>query len=457
MRDEPHVAPNVRRAVDFFVQADLSHLLKLMRDKYIEVGQIGGQVTITESTPQQRRELASFLGKPSYVGETFKVRLRDMDNALQQSGFACTIVDVLQALTPQQPLVTRKERRVAHAIEQTAFHESLQALLTQIPTNARAYQWLVHGQHGIEWLYTRYKNLSHQEQEQQLQSVHLVVHALSLLPDPDTPERLALFAQRISGNPHALDTGTTVGRLFLLALQDLASDTPQSARGEEEQEPVQPSQSRMQEVRLYARFGLLVDTISSRVAAYNLGGATFLNGETDQFVEVAGQRVLLLPLRQIYEWRSVTPMYKNIYVFENPQVFEEVVEQLPHGREMPSLICTSGWPGVAALLLLDLLLSQSPDNTLYYSGDFDLKGLQIAAYLLSRYPERITMWHTDPHGYEIALHNGGIQAKPKELELLDTLPDVFATLVKAIQARGMWAYQEGVTKLLCEDILREVT
>lgn len=460
MTNGQHVAPNVRRAVDFFAQAGLSYLLELMREKYIEVGQVGGQVVIAKSTPQQRRELASFLGKPSYTGETLKVRLRDVDSALQKSGFACTLFDVLQAIAPQEQLVTRKERRVAHNTHQSAFHEALQALLTQVTPDSRAYQWLVHGQHGIEWLYTRYKNLPRQEQEQQLQLVQFVLHALSQLPDAHSPERLALLAQRVSGNPHALDTGTATGRLFLLALQDLATTTTQSMSAEEDEDKHElpsMSQSRIQEVLLYASFGLLVDTISSNVAAFNIRGATFRNGDTDQLVEVAGQRILLLPLRQIREWQSVTPTQQRIYVFENPQVFEEVVEQLPRQREMPSLICTSGWPSVAALLLLDLLLAQSPDNTLYYSGDFDLKGLQIAAYLLFHYPRRCTMWHIDPDAYEIASQNGGIVAKTNELDLLDTLPDVFATLIERIRERGMWAYQEGVTRVLIEDVLRKAT
>lgn len=454
MTDEQHVVPNVQRAVDFFAQADLLHLLALMRDKYIEVGQIGGQVVLTKAMPQQRRELASFLGKPSYTGETLKVRLRDVDSALQKSGFACTLLDVLQALAPQQQLVTRKEQRAAHAVQQTAFHDALQALLRQVAPDLRAYQWLAQGQHGIEWLYTRAKNASEQEQEQQLQLVRFVAQALSQLPDGDAPERLALFAQRVCGNPHALDTGTAAGRLFLLALQDLASDATQSVNSGEEHEllSAQASQSRIQEVHLYARFGLLVDTISSSVAAFNIRSATYHSGESDSFVGVAGKRVLLLPLRQLREWRAVVPAQKILYVFENPQVFEEVIEQLPREEKTPTLICTSGWPSVAALRLLDLLLAQSPDNTLYYSGDFDLKGLQIAAYLLARYVGRCRLWHIDHNAYETALYNGGIAARPNDLALLNTLPDAFTELVKAIQGRGMWAYQEGIARLLIADV-----
>ena len=455
MTDGQRIAPEVQKAMHFFAQANLLHLLELMREKYIEVGQVGGQVVLSESTPQQRRELASFLGKSPYTGETLKIRLRDMDSALQHSGFACTLIEVLQALTPDQLLETRKERRATQAVQQNAFHEALQALLTQVTSDTYAHQWLSQGQHGLEWLYTRSKNASTQEQAQQLQLVHFVMQALSQLPGENKPERLALFAQRISGNPHALDITTQAGRLFLLALQDLASITTQPVNSEEELSVAQTAPSRIQDMRLYARFGLLVDTISSNVAVYNVYKAVGYDNKSDALIEAARKRVLLLPLRQVQEWQQVTPTQRIIYIFENPQVFEEVVEQLshhPHQSETPSLVCTSGWPSVAALMLLDLLLAQSPDNTLYYSGDFDLKGLQIAAYLLARYPGRCKLWQMDANAYEMALQNGGISAKVNELSLLDTLPDAFTALVKRMQEREMWAYQEGIVQILCDDV-----
>jgi hypothetical protein len=42
------------------------------------------------------------------------------------------------------------------------------------------------------------------------------------------------------------------------------------------------------------------------------------------------------------------------------------------------------------LTLIDLLQATSHANHLHYSGDFNIKGLQIAAYLLERYPNAAT-------------------------------------------------------------------
>ena len=445
---------SVQRAVAFFTSVGLTRLLERLREKYIEVGDVGGQVVIADSTANERRELASFLGKAPFQSEAIKVRLRDVDATLRQSGFACTLPDVLRAFRPEQPLVTRKEQRAVHTTHQADFRAALQRVVSHVDEGTRAYLWFTQGQHGVEWLYTRNKNSLKDEQEQQLRVVQHVADALNALPTLEKPERLALFAQRISGDPHALDTDTSAGRLFLLALSDLANMSKNVYQDRDEQKEVipLPSQDRIQELRLYAGVGLRVDTISSYVAVFHLFEAIDHKGQVDTLSHAGRNRVLLLPLRQIVEWQAIVPAQHFIYVCENPQVFEEVVEQHKDEGKLPTVICTSGWPSVAALLLLDLLLEQSADNMLYYSGDFDIKGLQIATYLIARYPERCHLWRFDSDAYTVALQHGGVTASANELAMLDTLPPVFAELVSAMQERGMWAYQEGITGLLARDV-----
>ncbi len=74
--------PNVQKAVEFFQQAGLARLLAKLREKYVELGKVGGQVVLEDSTTGERREIASFLGKPPYRDITIKVRLVDVDKAL---------------------------------------------------------------------------------------------------------------------------------------------------------------------------------------------------------------------------------------------------------------------------------------------------------------------------------------------------------------------------------------
>ena len=470
-------AADVQRAVAFFQQANLSRLLEKLREKYIELGRVGGQITLEDATPGERREIASFLGKAPYRETEIKVRLVDVDRALRQSGFACELPDLLNAFFPGKPLVTRPQQRAMRAIHEADFRAALASIAIELPEDSRGRHWLLHGQHGQDWLFSHYKNEPAEEQERQFNMVRYVVSALDQLPSSRSPERLALFAQRISGDPHTFDPDRAEGRLFRHALIDLVGLSDEASPLERVPLP-----------DLYANAGLLVDTISSNVAVFNLAGAIYHNGILDPLPQAAGERVLLLPLRQLLEWQSAQPATGDIYVFENPQVFEEVIAGLTRsnsGRTLPTLVCTSGWPSTAAIILLDLLLAPQQDfdlpgqqqapqqddrkggpydtspaqvqevaNQLYYSGDFDLAGLKIATYLVERYPGRCHLWRFDPESYVKALHDKGVPANPADLAALSNLPGVFAPLVAVMQKKGKWAYQEGITRLLLEDVGR---
>ena len=124
--------PNVQRAVAFFAQAGLSRLLTQLREKYIHVGQVGGQVLLENSTPSERREIASFLGKPPYRDASLKIKLTDIEKAISHS-FGCTLPDVLAAFFPDQPLVTRQEQRATRSRHQADFHTQLLSIATELP------------------------------------------------------------------------------------------------------------------------------------------------------------------------------------------------------------------------------------------------------------------------------------------------------------------------------------
>ncbi len=438
---EPRNQPNVQKAVSFFTQAGLSRLLIKVREKYIERGQVGGQVILEDSTAGERREIASLLGKSPSQERAMKVRLIDIDTALKESGFACTLPDLLGAFFADQPLITRPEKRAAHLLHQHNFQADLQAITSSHPSASRGRRWLEQGSHGLEWLFSRYKNASREEQERQLSTIRYVANVLDQLPGSATPQRLALFAQRTSGDPHKLDPDQAAGRLLLLALNDLSSTSPST-----------PPQDRAQELRLYSDVGLLTDTISSLVAVFHLASAIDRNGSLDPWVQAAGERVLLLPMRQILAWSGARPSRSDIYVIENPQVFEEVIEGLRGEKPWPTVICTAGWPSVAALTLLDMLLAASPDNHFYYSGDFDLKGLQIAAHLQAHAPKRGYLWQMDSAAYATALQTDGVPAQANELAQLQALPSIFAPLVAKMQEKKKWAYQEGIARLLLASI-----
>jgi uncharacterized protein (TIGR02679 family) len=67
-------------------------------------------------------------------------------------------------------------------------------------------------------------------------------------------------------------------------------------------------------------------------------------------------------------------------VFENPSVVALALARF--GDRCPPIVCTSGWPSSAGILLLRGL--SHAGTRLHYHGDFDGEGLRIAANVVAR-------------------------------------------------------------------------
>lgn len=461
---------NLERAVAFFREPVWSRLLTALYDKYMQQGDARGQVTLRACTAEEQREIARFLRQRIPPHSDVTIRLADFQTALNESGFACDLRALLTAYFPERPQITRPELREQRAATQQRFSAALAALADELPDDSAGKRWLLSGAHGRDAIFRRYKHESPEAQGQLLRHLRIVVDGLNHLPIPPTFERLSLFAQRLSGDPHFFDTQTVTGRLFLRALMDLArsgnpampADSTTEGEGLLSHKIDRPTPEFMYwRLLLYYDAGLLLDTISSTVAVCHLASAEDVAGHPDPFVEHVGERILILPLRQLLAWRKLIPASKDIYLFENPQVFEVVIDTLKSAsatspsnvkKSLPTLICTAGWPSVAALRLLSLLTESSPEIVFHYSGDFDLQGLRIAAHLLARFPQNCRLWCFEPPAYLAALHHQGALLEEDERAGLQTLPEAFAGLAAVMQENGKKAYQEGIMQLLLQSI-----
>jgi uncharacterized protein (TIGR02679 family) len=454
----------LQRAVTFFQQPVWTRLFDAIYQKYMAQGSVQGRVVLRDCTSEELREIARFLHKPVSDRPDLVIQLVDIQKVLNRSSLACPLPDLLQALYPDRSHTTRAIQRQRQVQAQQTFGELLTTLANDLPSDARGRQWLFTGQHGKEALFRRYKNESSEVQNQLLHSLCLVIDALQQLPMPPQRERLALFAQRISGDPHCFDANTLSGRLLQQALTDLSQGNQIAASAKNLTEPGDTSpfplpEQEQQRFFLYAEAGILVDTISSTVAVFHPIGAETTNGHADPLIEQAGEHILILPLRQVLTWHKLHPASEHVYLFENPPVFEEVVDTLTAKKQqlreprriLPTLICTSGWPSVAAIQLLNAIANACPNVTFHYSGDFDLQGLRIAAHLLVRYPQNCQLWHFDSRSYSAALHPRATTLESGERAGLQRLSPAFAPLVAAMEKQGKKAYQEGIVPLLIKD------
>ncbi len=136
------------------------------------------------------------------------------------------------------------------------------------------------------------------------------------------------------------------------------------------------------------------------------------------------------------------------YIVENEMVFAQLCDRA--ARFHSPLICTSGQPSVDALRLLDLLAVSG--TKLFYSGDFDGKGLSIAAQLCARYPRLLTPWHMTSEDY--ALCRSGVPLREASRALLQSCAGtVLEPSAEAVKKYDRAGYQELLIPQLERDLM----
>ena len=178
---------------------------------------------------------------------------------------------------------------------------------------------------------------------------------LNRLPAEGQP--LPAPAGEVTGSPHALDEGTRLGNLVLRALAEIFDTSV----------PATAYDKRM----VWERAGVAVDELSSVVLAAGLRvPGRGIACEIARACADAGH-VAALTLAQLRAtvWDSAPG---QVWIVENPSVLAMAVDRF--GATCPPLVCTSGWPNTAVMMLLRGFADLGSD--LRYHGDFDGEGLQ---------------------------------------------------------------------------------
>lgn len=264
-----------------------------------------------------------------------------------------------------------------------------------------------------------------------------VVKALALLPEQGRFVLLAQLADEAAGDPHAFDAGESAGTLLDRSLAHWFREAAaQGRRG-----------TARWRRRLLAAAGIQRDGISSRVDAFGLllDSGVPLPPSTPALDEGWSLRRLIRVRGRLHAAHGVA------WVVENATVFEALLDLLePLEREFdPTLLCTHGNLRVAADVAIDELVANGA--RIFYSGDFDVGGLQIALEVKNRAPGRVDLWRMTPADYQSALRPSG---RPIRWRSLPRLRAALPGLVAAMETAGRKASQEALIPALFEDIAR---
>lgn len=181
---------------------------------------------------------------------------------------------------------------------------------------------------------------------------------------------LARFSSVITKDSHYFDFDSMAGKLFISSLGYLYNVKTDNAEGRNE---------------ALMRVKIIRDEVSNFTITYGLLAY-------DDKEELKGyewfrreRQPLLVNIYNLNNINEIKAVHNKVYVFENPTVFYEILKRTIN---IPvSLICTSGQLNASSIILLEKL--RRSGSTIYYSGDFDPEGLQIAGNIKYRYGDSV--------------------------------------------------------------------
>lgn len=403
-------------------------IMKQIQDKYRSFGRFSGVIPMV-LTKEEGEFLNGILKKHYRQGDLVKLSVKSVVKAFQQTRFA--EADFMKAceLYFEEPLITKKEKRIDAMEQRQLFFAEL---LEECP-RGKVREWLskiVQGelQAGSDYvagLYRKnpelFKGYIHQ-----LADIHLLLEG-------GLKTSLPILAAEATKDPHALDKDRELYRLLVSLLSW-------------EQEIPQPNNQFRMQTLLYGA-GIQPDIGTRTIMTYGLVG---IGPEGSRGWENFRENLepLTLSLKNLERVTEIRPYREGnpVIAVENPAVFMYLIQM---EKEL-TVICTSGQLHWLDHRVIEILL-QNPRQVLIYSGDIDPEGLLIADKIWAGYPDQVKLVGYEKEVYHRSLADRTIGLK--RLRQLEKLRNpILQELAREIQAIKKPGYQEYVIEALRRQI-----
>ncbi|WP_245572463.1 TIGR02679 family protein [Actinokineospora enzanensis] len=374
----------------------------------LSTGRAVAGVRVGPLTEAQRTALADFLGADRLPEVKPYVTVRELDAATRAVA-GLGVREVVAALLG--PVGNRLERR---------------AEITQL------WQWLaehpvVAGQPVLDEWAAAVKNggLVNGSIEETRAGLTAALRVIEYLPADGVP--LPVLAEQVLNDSHALDDGTRCSNLVVRALASIHGvDHPTDAH-----------QRRV----LWGLAGVNDDELSSTVLAAGLRPTGDSVAEAVLRLCADAGHAACLTLGQLRA-AELAGVVGEVWIVENPSVLALALQRF--GARCPQMVCVSGWPSGAGILLLRQLADAG--CALRYHGDFDGEGIRIAAHVMAR--TGATPWRMDTQDYLAAVSTTG----PSVGRVTEAPWD--PTLASALTEHGITVSEERVAHVLLDEIGR---
>lgn len=475
----PEAKALAERARDYFGQSVFSRLLEAVWKRYEGLGRVGGKAVIPALEAEECDAINGFMSMNLRPGDKVELPLARFERELLDSVFKCDIA-LLHAWLKGGPLVSRTDSELLLRQQWLDFMAKAERQLQEAKPTPLTLSWLALLRQGQGAGCRTLRELWGGDQEEAAAALTVAALAWNTLQESRARRaaavRLPVLAARLSGDPHALDRNRPAGRLLFQALLAYRQESARwtERRGELAGEAFLSAEETISEAvpELSAdEAGQGLDSLQAR-ACYRSWGV--LDDDISSYVQVyfPGRRCMetaqIWSLAQV-EFMAGPPESTSLYVVENPAVFSTLIdaaqlylnsnESLANtGAALPGLLCTSGPASAAALRLMDLYLSTDKlTGCIWYSGDYDLKGIAIGNVIARRYRTRFLPWRFDAEAYSAAMKElrlAGVRFDERERKQLAALNVEWQSgLGAALLLEGRKLFQEELMNVLLEDWL----
>ena len=262
--------------------------------------------------------------------------------------------------------------------------------------------------------------------------IFLSLKAVNYLSNLDERIKIAILGAEIAKSPHYFDRGSIAGN-FLIYLLCLLFNIEETKGAENILE-------------VYYKANIEVDSVSNYVACFGIRLYTKLeeHGAYSEFIKNSEE--YLVTLSNLSKIVKADSDNKKVFIVENQMVFSYLCECFKNRNV--SILCTSGQLKTAALILIDMLCEAG--CKIYYSGDFDPEGIEIAEKLIQR-DKNIVPWCFSKENYKISISENIIS--DERLKKLDKIENTyFKELIEEIKIEKKAGYQELLLDKMVKDI-----
>lgn len=407
--------------LDVFKKTAYVKLFTQFKKKYFSLGSMRGSVVLKTFHADEIEEIAGFLGVSAIqLARKGKVTLRQFEEQLATSAFAHYTLQQLVENILQEKLQTKAELAATKATATANFSSELARLLKDIP---RWHQQIIKRQSDSLFIW--------RQQNEVLTIIAQIAPAIMAHLQRNKFERLPLFAQQATGNPHAFDVKELAGKLLVHAAFSIG------------EQAIAYPKTTAERVDVLATLQIIQDDLWNFVTIQGLIGYEKENCHPVWQAAIATNSALNMPMRQLLTITKVIPACGNkVYIVENSSVASTLMDANPTA----AIICTHGQLRMASWRLLDVV---DTNTEIYYSGDLDPEGILIAQNIVNRYGKRVVLWCMDETCYKMGMAKEILtEQRLKQLQSATIIP----TVVEQIQRYKKASYQEAWVALLIKDL-----